>query len=153
MSFHLFFFFYFYHMLNLDLIILERAFYYFTIYFLNTVVNLDLIENRLVEFLCNFIFAVVNIYSIVLEQRWSHGKSWPNDFDRKVNIGEDVRRVCSRYQATWLQSDFDHEYRYKIKLYSNDATVLGIWKDYRICFALLLCKIQLISLCFPPHLF
>ena len=32
---------------------------------------------------------MVNLYRIILEKRWIDGESWPNDFDEKVNWGED----------------------------------------------------------------
>ena len=47
----------------------------------------------------NFIFAVVNLDLIILEMRWINGESWPNDFDEKVNRGEDLRWVVQ--DALW----------------------------------------------------
>ena len=63
--------------------------------------NLDLEKtNQLGEFLPNFIFAAVNPDPIVIEKRWTNGKSWPNDFVEKVNRGEDLRWVVQ--DALWL---------------------------------------------------
>ena len=39
----------------------------------------------------NFIFAAVNLDTIILKKRWTDGESWPNDFVEKVNRGEDLR--------------------------------------------------------------
>ena len=91
-------------MVNLHLIIYEAwrilnecAFYYF-LYFK---VNLDLEKtNQLGESSPNFIFVVVNLDPIILEMRWIGGESWPNDFDEKVNRGEDLRWVGSRCPLT-----------------------------------------------------
>ena len=49
----------------------------------------------------NFIFAVVNLYWIVLEKSWTDGESLPNDFDEKVNSGEDLRGMSS---ICWLMA-------------------------------------------------
>ena len=56
--------------------------------------------NQLGESLPNFIFAVVNLDPIVLEKRWTDGESWPYDFGEKVNRGEDLRWVGSRWPLT-----------------------------------------------------
>ena len=56
--------------------------------------------NQLGESLPNFIFAVVNLDQIVLEKRWTDGESWPYDFVEKVNRGEDLRWVGSRWPLT-----------------------------------------------------
>ena len=56
--------------------------------------------NQLGESLPNFIFAVVNLYLIVLEKRWTDDESWPYDFVVKVNRGEDLRWVGSRWPLT-----------------------------------------------------
>ena len=56
--------------------------------------------NQLGESLPNFIFAVVNLDPIVLEKRWTDGESWPYDFVEKVNRGEDLRWVGSRWPLT-----------------------------------------------------
>ena len=70
-------------------------------YFLYFKVNLDLEKtNQLGESSPNFIFAVVNLDPIILEMRWINGESWPNDFDEKVNRGEDLRWVGSRCPLT-----------------------------------------------------
>ena len=52
--------------------------------------------NQLEKSSPNFIFVVVNLDPIVLEKRWTDGESWPNDFVKKVNSGEDLRWVGSR---------------------------------------------------------
>ena len=63
--------------------------------------NLDLEKtNQLGEYSPNFIFAGVNLDPIILEERWIVGESWPNDFVEKVNRGEDLRWVGSRYPLT-----------------------------------------------------
>ena len=63
--------------------------------------NLDLEKsNQLGESLPNFIFAVVNLDPIILEKRWIDGESWPNDFVKKVNRGEDLRWVGSKCPLT-----------------------------------------------------
>ena len=50
-------------------------------------VNFDLEKtNQTSESSPNFIFAVVNLYQIVLEKRWTDGKSWPKGFDEKVYV-------------------------------------------------------------------
>ena len=93
--------------INLHLIIFEawwtlteRAFLLFY-YFLCFKANLVLEKtNQLVESSPNFIFAVVNLDPIILEKRWIHGESWPNDFVEKVNRGEDLRWVGSRCPLT-----------------------------------------------------
>ena len=56
--------------------------------------------NQLGESLPNFIFPVVNLDPIVLEKRWTDGESWPYDFVEKVNRGEDLRWVGSRWPLT-----------------------------------------------------
>ena len=56
--------------------------------------------NQLGESLPNFILAVVNLDPIVLEKRWTDGESWPYDFVEKVNRGEDLRWVGSRWPLT-----------------------------------------------------
>ena len=43
-----------------------------------------------------FYFVVVNLNWTVLEKMRTDGESWPNDFDEKVNRGEDSRRIDSR---------------------------------------------------------
>ena len=66
-------------------------------YFLYLKVNLDLGKtNQLGESSPNFIFAVVNLDPIILEERWIDGESWSNDFVEKVNRCEDLRWVGSR---------------------------------------------------------
>ena len=68
--------------------------------------------NQLGESLPNFIFAVVNLDPIVLEKRWTHGESWPYDFVEKVNRGEDLRWVGSRWplmhalRGSWFWMDY-----------------------------------------------
>ena len=60
-------------------------------------VNLDLEKtNHVGESSPNFIFVVVNLDPIVLEERWNDGESWPNNFVVKVNRGEDSKWVGSR---------------------------------------------------------
>ena len=60
-------------------------------------VNFDLEKtNQPGESSPNFIFAAVNPDPTILEMRWIDGESWPNDFDQKVNRGEDLRWVGSR---------------------------------------------------------
>ena len=67
--------------------------FYYVLYFK---VNLDLEKtNHLGKSSPNFIFAVVNLNPIILEQRWIDGESWPNDFVEKVNRSEDLRWVGS----------------------------------------------------------
>ena len=56
--------------------------------------------NQLGESLPNFIFAVVNLDPIVLDKRWTDGESWLYDFVEKVNRGEDLRWVGSRWPLT-----------------------------------------------------
>ena len=56
--------------------------------------------NQLGESLPNFIFTVVNLDPIVLEKRWTDSESWPYDFVEKVNRGEDLRWVGSRWPLT-----------------------------------------------------
>ena len=48
----------------------------------------------------NNIWSKVNLDPIILEKRWIDGESWPNDFVEKVNRGEDLRWVGSRYPLT-----------------------------------------------------
>ena len=80
---------------------LERTCILLFYYFLYFIVNLDLEKtNRLGESYPNFIFAVVNLDPIILEMRWIDGESSPNDFDEKVNRGEDLRWVGSRCPLT-----------------------------------------------------
>ena len=80
---------------------LERTHVLFFYYFVYLKVNLDLkLMNQLGESLPNFIFAVVNLDLIVLEKRWTDGESWPYDFVVKVNRGEDLRWVGSRWPLT-----------------------------------------------------
>ena len=76
---------------------LERTCVLLFYHFLYFKVNLDLEKtNQLGESSPNFIFVVVNLDPIILEMRWIDGESWPNDFDEKVNRGEDLRWVGSR---------------------------------------------------------
>ena len=76
---------------------LERTCVLLFYYFLYFKVNLDLEKTKqLGESSPNFIFAVVNLDPIIFEMRWIDGESWPNDFDEKVNRGEDLRWVGSR---------------------------------------------------------
>ena len=80
---------------------LERTCVLLLYYFLYFKVNLDLEKtNQLGESSPNFVFAVVNLDPIILEMRWIDGESWPNDFDEKVNRGEDLRWVGSRCPLT-----------------------------------------------------
>ena len=80
---------------------LERTCVLLFYYFLYFKVNLDLEKtDQLGESSLNFIFAVVNLHPIILETRWINGESWPNDFDEKVNRGEDLRWVGSRCPLT-----------------------------------------------------
>ena len=73
---------------------LERMCVLLFYYFLYFKVNLDLEKtNQLGESSPNFIFAVVNLDPIILEMSWIDGESWPNNFDEKVNRGEDLRWV------------------------------------------------------------
>ena len=85
---------------------LERTFVLLFYYFLCLKVNLDLEKtNQLGESSPNFIFAVVNLDPIILEKRWIDDESWPNDFDEKVNRGEDLRWVGSRcMHYRWRES-------------------------------------------------
>ena len=77
---------------------LERTRVLLFYYFLYLKVNLNLEKiNQLGESSPNFIFAVVNLDSIILEKRWIDGESWPNNFVEKVKRGEDLRWVGSRY--------------------------------------------------------
>ena len=97
-------------MMNLHLIIFEawwilneRVFYCFIIFFiLKWILTLKKTKkaNNLGESSPNFIFAVVNLDPIILENRWIDGESWPNDFVEKVNRGEDLRWVGSRCPLT-----------------------------------------------------
>ena len=88
-------------MMNLHLIIFEawwifneRTCVLLFYYFLYFQVNLDLEKtNQLGESSSNFIFTGVNLDPIILEKRWIDGESWPNDFLKKVNRGEDLRWV------------------------------------------------------------
>ena len=68
------------------------------IFFVCFKVNLDLEKkkNQLGESSPNFIFAVENLDSNILEKRWTDDLSWPNGFVEKVNRGEDLRWVGSR---------------------------------------------------------
>ena len=86
----------------------KRAFYWFIIFFISKwiffffffKVNLDLEKkNQLGEFSPNFIF-MVNLDPIVMEKRWTDGKSLPNNFVEKVNRGEDLRWKGSRCPLT-----------------------------------------------------
>ena len=73
----------------------------FLYYFVYLKVNLNLEKiNQLGESSTNFIFAAVNLDPIILENRWTEGKSWPNDFVGNVNRGEDLRWVGSRCPLT-----------------------------------------------------
>ena len=81
--------------------ILEQMCFLFFYYFVYFKVNLDLKWiNQLDKSSLNFIFAVVNLDPIVLENRWTAGESWPDDFIEKVNRGEDLRWVGSRCPLT-----------------------------------------------------
>ena len=87
---------YFWSMVNLEWTCI-LLFYYF----LYMKVNLDLEKSKqLGESSPNFIFTVVNLDPITLEKRWIDGESWPNDFVKKVNKGEDLRWVSSRFPLT-----------------------------------------------------
>ena len=80
---------------------LERMCYLLFYYFLCLKANLDLEKtNQLGESTPNFIFSVVNLDLIILEKRWIDGESWPDDFVEKVNRGEDLRWVGSRWPLT-----------------------------------------------------
>ena len=80
---------------------LERTCVLLFYYSLCLKANLDLEKpNQLGESSPNFIFAVVNLGPFILEQRWTDGESWPNDFVEKVNRGEDLRWVGSRCPLT-----------------------------------------------------
>ena len=80
---------------------LERTCVLLFYYFLCLKVNLALEKtNQLGESSPNFIFAVVNLDTIILEKRWIDGESWPNDFVEKVNRGGDLRWVGSRCPLT-----------------------------------------------------
>ena len=80
---------------------LERKCVLLLYYFLYFKVNLDLEKtNNLGESSPNFIFAVVNLDPIILENRWIDGESWPNDFVEKVNRGKDLKWVGSRCPLT-----------------------------------------------------
>ena len=80
---------------------LERTCVLLFYYFLCLKANLGLEKtNQLGESSPNFIFAVVNLDSIILEKRWIDGESWPNNFIEKVNWGEDLRWVGSRCPLT-----------------------------------------------------
>ena len=80
---------------------LERTCVLLFYYFLCLKANLDLEKtNQLGESSPNFIFAAVNLDLIILEKRWIDGESWPNDFVEKVNRGEDLRWVGSRWPLT-----------------------------------------------------
>ena len=77
---------------------LERTCVLLFYYFLCLKANLDLEKtNQLDESSPNFVFAVVNLDPIILEKRWIDGESWPNNFVDKVNRGEDLRWVGSRF--------------------------------------------------------
>ena len=80
----------------------ECMFYHFTIFW--TVVNLDL-KYQLGESSPNYINAVMNLYLLLKEKRWTDDECWSNDFYEKVNRGEDLRRVSSRCQlmAAWYK--------------------------------------------------
>ena len=80
---------------------LERKCVLLFYHFLCLKANRDLEKtNQLGESSPNFIFAVVNLDSIILEKRWIDGESWPNNFVEKVNRGEDLRWVGSRCPLT-----------------------------------------------------
>ena len=80
---------------------LERTCVLLFYYFLCLKANLDLEKlNQLGESSPNFIFAVVNLDPIILEKRWIDGESWPSNFVDKVNRGEDLRWVGSRWPLT-----------------------------------------------------
>ena len=80
---------------------LERTCVLLFYYFLCLKANLDLEKtNQLGESSPNFIFAMVNLDLIILEKRWIDGESWPNDFVEKVNRGEELRWVGSRWSLT-----------------------------------------------------
>ena len=80
---------------------LERTYVLLFHYFLCLKANLDLEKtNQLGESSPNFIFAVVNLDPISLEKRWIDGESWPSNFVDKVNTGEDLRWVGSRWPLT-----------------------------------------------------
>ena len=85
------------HMVNL-----EQKGVLFFYYFVYLKANLDLEKtNQFGESSPNFIFAAVNLDPLVKEKRWTDGESWPNDFVKKVNRGEDLRWVVSRCPALW----------------------------------------------------
>ena len=80
---------------------LERTFVLLFYYFLCLKANVDVGKiNQLGESSPNFIFAVVNLDPIILENRWIDGESWPNDFVEKVNRGEVLRWVGPRCPLT-----------------------------------------------------
>ena len=92
---------------------LERTCVLLFCYFLYFKVNLHLEKtNQLGKSSPNFIFAVVNLDPIILEMRWIDGESWPNNFDEKVNRGEDLRLVGSRCPLTRaLSNKLDWKFR------------------------------------------
>ena len=84
-----------------SMVTLERTCVLLFYYFLCLKANLDLEKtNQLGESSPNFIFAVVNLDSIIFEKRWIDGESWRYDFVEKVNRGEDLRWVGSRCSLT-----------------------------------------------------
>ena len=97
---------------------LERTCDLLFYYFLCLKANLDLEKtNQLGESSPNFIFSVVNLDLIILEKRWIDGESWPDDFDEKVNRGEDLRWVGSRWSLTHAlgKSSFSNKSEFDIK--------------------------------------
>ena len=79
---------------------LERTCVLLFYYFLYFKVDLDLEQISLVNLHPTLFFAVVNLDPIIFEMRWINGESWPNDFDEKMNRGEDLRWVGSRSPLT-----------------------------------------------------
>ena len=77
---------------------LERTCILLFHYFLCLKANLDLEKtNQVGESSPKLYFRGVNLDPIILEKRWIDGESWPNNFVEKVNRGEDLRWVGSRF--------------------------------------------------------
>ena len=85
--------------------------------------------NQLGESLPNFIFTVVNLDPIVLEKRWTDGESWPYDFVEKVNRGEDLRWVGSRWPLTHALIVIYQEVVRKKSVYQENPTYTALCID------------------------
>ena len=111
---------------------LERTCVLLLYYFLCLKANLDLEKtNQLGESSPNFIFAMVNLDLIILEKRWIDGESWPNDFVEKVNRGEDLRWVGSRWPLTHALVKKLSSSQHKVRSYAISPLTAHNWQKWK----------------------